>query len=282
MMGRRRAAAAAAAVALIGGLVALGAAWLAGGTLAQPVNRPVSMPPGFEPVIANGTHGSLLRVPGATRCALLMHGVRADRRVMAGRAGFLRESGLTSLTVDLQAHGETPGDMITFGHREARDARNGVAYLRGRQGCRSVVVIGQSLGGAAALLGEGPVAADAFVLESVYPTIEDAVANRLAMRFGSLGRLAAPLLYFQIQLRAGVGRDALRPQDAVRKLRVPVLIAGGTQDLQTPQEETRRLFDAVPGKKTLWLVEGAGHEDLYAFDPVQYRAQLGEFLQRVH
>lgn len=272
----------AAAAALIGGLVALGGVWVVGGTLAQPVNHPVSMPPGFEPVIANGTHGSLLRVPGATRCALLMHGVRADRRVMAGRAGFLRESGLTSLTVDLQAHGETPGEMITFGHREAADARNGVAYLRARQGCRSVVVIGQSLGGAAALLGEGPVAADAFVLESVYPTIEDAVANRLAMRFGSLGRLAAPLLYFQIPLRAGVGRDALRPLDAVRKLRVPVLVAGGAKDLQTPPDETRRLFDAAPGKKVLWLVEGAGHEDLYAFDPAQYRAKLGEFLQLVH
>jgi fermentation-respiration switch protein FrsA (DUF1100 family) len=279
MKGRWRAAAAA---VLIGGLAILGGIWVAGGTLAQPVNHPVSMPPGFEPVIANGTHGSLLRVPGATRCALLMHGVRADRRVMADRASFLRDSGLTSLAVDLQAHGETPGEMITFGHREAADARNGVAYLRAWLGCRSVVVIGQSLGGAAALLGEGPVAADAFVLESVYPTVEDAVANRLAMRFGSLGRLAAPLLHFQIPLRAGVGRDALRPLDAVRKLRVPVLVAGGTKDLQTPQAETRRLFDAAPGKKVLWLVEGAGHEDLYAFDPAQYRAKLGEFLQLVH
>ncbi|WP_374582473.1 alpha/beta hydrolase [Pseudoduganella sp.] len=264
----------AAAAALLVGLAGVAAL---GWSLARPVNAPVAMPPGFEPVIANGTHGSLLRTPGATQCALLMHGIRADRRAMAARAGFLREAGFTALAIDLQGHGETPGEMITFGHREARDASNGVAYLRS-QGCRMVLAIGQSLGGAAALLGDGPVAADAVVLESVYPTIEDAVANRLGMRFGAAGRLAAPLLYLQIPLRTGIGRNQLRPLDAVRKLRVPVLVAGGTRDQHTPPHETVRLFEAAPGPKELWLVEGAAHEDLYAFDPVQYRARLAAFL----
>lgn len=266
---------------VIGGGIALALAllWRIGTHLSQPVNHVVPVDDRhFTAVQAERTRGSLLRVPQATRCALLMHGVRADRSVMAPRALMLRDLGLTSLAIDLQGHGETGGEMITFGHREAQDARNGVEYLRG-QGCRKVLVIGQSLGGAAALLGDGPVAADAFVLESVYPTIEDAVANRLAMRFGVAGRLAAPLLYFQLPLRAGVGSAGLRPLDAVRKLRVPVLVAGGSRDLQTPPDETRRLFDAVPGRKTLWLVEGAAHQDLHAFDPAQYRARLTAFIE---
>lgn len=199
---------------------------------------------------------------------------------MAGRAVFLRDAGWTSLAIDLQAHGETPGEMITFGHREAKDARNGVAYLRA-QGCVAVVVIGQSLGGAAALLGDGPVAADGFVLESVYPAIEDAIANRLAMRFGGLGRVAAPLLYWQLPLRAGVGREELRPVQEIRKVQVPVLVAGGVQDSQTPPEETRRLFEAVGGAKTLWLVDGAVHEDLYNFNPAEYRLRLLRFLATI-
>lgn len=258
---------------------ALASLWAVGWALAKPVNHPVSMPatPEFVPVTINGTRGSLSPAPGATRCALLMHGIRGDRSEMAGRAGFLHDAGVTSLTIDLQAHGETPGEIITFGFRESRDARNGIGYLR-QQGCRTVVAIGQSMGGAAALLGDGPVAADGIVLESVYPTIEDAVANRLAMRFGFLGRMAAPLLYMQIPLRTGVGRDELRPVDAIRKVRVPVLVAGGSRDLQTPQEETQRMFDAAQGDKVLWLVDGAAHEDLYAYDPVQYKARVLAFL----
>lgn len=265
--------------ALAGCIVAgLAAVWRTGTQLAQPANRPVRMAgAGFESIQSGRTRGSLLRAAGATRCALLMHGIRADRRAMAPRALMLRDLGLTSLAIDLQAHGETPGAMITFGHREAQDASNGVAYLRGL-GCRKVLVIGQSLGGAAALLGDGPVAADAFVLESVYPTIEDAVANRLAIRFGAAGRLAAPLLYLQILVRTGAASAQLRPIDAVGRLRAPLLVAGGTLDRQTPPGETRRLFEAAPGPKTLWLVDGAAHQDLHAYDPVQYRARLAAFI----
>lgn len=275
MSRRRELIAFAIAVGVIASLAAVG--W----ALAKPVNHPVAMPEadGFIPVAAHGTHGSLLRAPGATRCVLLMHGIRGDRHAMAARAHFLHEAAITSLTIDLQAHGETPGEMITFGYRESRDARNGVEYLRG-QGCGTVVAVGQSLGGAAALLGDGPVAVDGIVLESVYPTIEDAVANRLAMRFGFLGRMAAPALYLQIPLRSGIARDELRPVNAMRKLHVPVLVAGGTRDLQTPPEETRRMFDAAPGNKQLWLVDGAAHEDLYAYDAVQYKARLLAFLDQ--
>ncbi len=267
------------ALALLVTAGSLAGLWSVGWALSKPVNHAVAMPAdlGFEPVLAGSTHGSLLRAPGAKRCVLLMHGIRGDRRAMAGRAAFLRDAGWTSLAIDLQAHGETAGEMITFGHREANDAGNGVAYLR-THGCGTVVAIGQSLGGAAALLGSGPVAVDGFVLESVYPTIEDAVANRLAMHFGGVGRLAAPLLYWQLPLRTGVAREDLRPVQAIRKVQVPVLVAGGTRDTQTPSEETRRLFEAAGGAKTLWLVEGAIHEDLYAFNPAEYRLRLLRFL----
>lgn len=98
------------------------------------------------------------------------------------------------------------------------------------------------------------------------------------MRFGGVGRLAAPLLYWQLPLRTGVAREDLRPVQAIRQVQVPVLVAGGTRDTQTPSEETRRLFEAAGGAKTLWLVEGAIHEDLYAFNPAEYRVRLLRFL----
>jgi len=51
---------------------------------------------------------------------LLLHGVRADRREMLGRARFLNRLGYGILLIDLPAHGESPDDHITFGAREAR------------------------------------------------------------------------------------------------------------------------------------------------------------------
>lgn len=263
-------------------VLALAALIHLGSQLAQHSNRPVRMQGApFEEVQFQGTHGSLLKAAGNERCALLMHPIRGDRRAMAARAIFLREAGITALAIDLHAHGETPGAYTTFGWRESDDARNGLAYLRTVQRCRQVVAIGHSLGGVAALVGQGPIAADAFVLEEVFPTLEEAVANRLAMRFGQAGRWAAPLIYWQLPLRTGIALEQVRPIDAIRRLKAPVLVAGGMLDQHTPPHETRRMFDAAPGDKTLWLVEGAAHQDLHAYDPAQYQARLLQFLDKL-
>lgn len=239
------------------------------------------MPAEFETVVYNGTHGSILRAENSTTCALLIHGVRANRTRMIGRAEFLHEIGITSLLIDLQAHGETPGEEITFGLKESVDAANGVAYLRSTEACQKVVAIGQSLGGASALLGKGPIDVDALVLESVYPTIEEAVEDRLEMRFGKIGRLAAPLLYWQIPLRIDASLDEFHPIEAIKKVTSPVFIIGGTDDMSTKVDETRRLFESANSDKDLWLVNGAAHEDIFIFDPNAYKEKLTNFLNKV-
>lgn len=174
-------------------IISLALVWAAGGYLSKSVNQTVNMPDDFETVIFNRTHGSFLKSETNRVCALLMHGVRSNRESMIGRAFFLKEMGIPSLLIDLQAHGETPGEEITFGIRESVDAANGVQFLKTAKQCGQVVAIGQSLGGASALLGNGPIQVDALVLESVYPTIEEAVQDRLEMR---LGRLVYLLLLF--------------------------------------------------------------------------------------
>jgi uncharacterized protein len=251
----------------------------AGFYLSRPANCKINMPEGFKPVAYNGTHGSLLNAGTNKVCALLMHGVRSNRSSMIDRSLFLRENSITSLLIDLQAHGETPGDLITFGIRESRDAENGVKFLRQVEKCNKIVAVGQSLGGASALLGNGPIDADAFVLESVYPTIEEAIEDRLEIRLGAVGRCLAPLLYWQIPLRIDSSLSELRPIDALEQVKVPVFIIGGTLDYHTKVEETKRMYEAVHFKKLLWVVDGASHEDIFAFDRVGYKNKILAFIR---
>lgn len=102
----------------------------------------------------------------------------------------------------------------------------------------------------------------------------------LRHRLGRLGRLGTPLLTLQIPLRLGIGRDALRPVEAVKRARGPVLVLGGAADELTPVEETRPLFEAAPEPKELWLVEGAGHADLHRFAGARYEEKVGSFLEK--
>jgi fermentation-respiration switch protein FrsA (DUF1100 family) len=263
--------------------VSLAMVWWVGGALSAPANRPIMAPPAdlsVKPVEFGGVKGWFVSAGSNLSCVALMHGVHSDRTAMIGRALFLKKAGYSSLLFDFQAHGETPGKNITFGFREAANARAAVEYLKRVAGCPKIAVIGQSLGGAASLLGEAPVAADALILESVYPTIEDAVADRLAIRLGTVGRWMTPLLTVQIPLRLDVSLANLRPIEAIRHVKAPLLIVAGDQDEHTLVEETRKLFESAPKPKDLWIIEGAKHVDLYQYSGREYENRVLAFLSR--
>ncbi len=273
-------------VAVVLAALAVGVVWIAGGALASPLRANCGRPPADLPCetvnIASGS-GATLRgwfVAGKPGCGavVLMHGVRVNRLAMLGRARFLHRQGYSVLLCDFQSHGESSGERITFGHLESRDAQAEVAYVRRRLPQEKVAALGVSLGGAAALLATPPLQVDALVLESVYPTIDEAISNRLAMRLSPLARLATPLLTLQLRPRIGVSADQLRPIDRIAHVTVPKLIISGTADRQTPITETERLFQGAAAPKELWRVEGAQHQDLHAFATAEYERRIAGFL----
>ncbi len=209
---------------------------------------------------------------------LLLHGVRADRRQMQARSLFLNRLGYTVLLVDLPASGESLGERITFGAREADGVRVALAWLRHNLPGEKIGVIGASLGAASVVLSKPGKQVDALVVEAMYPTIEEAVQNRLAMRLGAPGRWLAPLLLMQLPWRTGVTVDQLRPIDAMAALTCPVFVIGGAQDLHTPPDETRRIFAAAHEPKQFWLVDGAAHVDLHTFARREYEQRVAAFL----
>jgi uncharacterized protein len=210
---------------------------------------------------------------------LLLHGVRSSRLQMIDRARFLKAAGYSVLLIDLPAHGESPGKRITFGAREGDGVHAAFDYLRRELPNEPIAVIGVSLGAASLVLSRPTPPPDAVILESMYPTITDAVAARLAIRLGYAGRSLAPLLIWQLPLRIGVTANELRPIDAIASLGAPVLIAAGTEDKHTTLTETRRIYSAAREPKELWAVQGAAHVDLHRFSPSDYEARVSEFLK---
>ena len=180
--------------------------------------------------------------------------------------------------IDLQAHGETKGENITFGYEESKSAKTAVRYLRQKENCQKIASLGQSLGGAASLLGNSPLNVDAFIIESVYSKIETAVFNRLDMRFGMLANILAPMVYQQIPLRLGIPLDELQPIEAISKVHAPILIVAGSKDKHTTLSESRNMYSKAPNPKEILVLEGAKHVDFYQFSPEKYRSKIVDFL----
>lgn len=256
------------------------------GTPAAAAVRTLPAPADTRDVRIPGNEGRGLRgwfgrgAPGGG-AVLLLHGVGADRTVMRERIRFLHARGFAVLAPDFRAHGASGGGPVTYGRRESDDARAALAWLRAAVPGERVGVLGISMGGAAALLGDSALAVDAMVLESVYPTITDAVRDRLRAWLGPLGApatLLTPLATRVLGARAGVTAAQLRPIDHIGAVRAPLLLLSGTRDPYTPIAEARALFAHATAPREMWEVAGATHEDLYAFDPPAYEQRVGRFL----
>lgn len=271
--------------------ILLGASGLAfsywvGGQLVAPRPTVIGPPPAdlhAVPVVIAGKprpiHGWWISGDTDKGSALLLHGIRANRTAMVGRARLLAKHGYSVLLVDLQAHGESSGEAITLGLRESAGVQSAREWIRSRRPSKPIAAIGVSLGGASILLGPSPSGFDAVVLEAVYPDAQRALRNRMAMRFGYAAPLLSRLLEVQIKPRLGISMDKLRPIDHIAAIGAPVMVIAGGRDQHTTPAESAALFARAKDPKEYWLLAQAAHQDFQHLDPAGYEARVMGFLQ---
>ena len=236
--------------------------------------KPVQFPADAEfPV-----HGWLVYGEPDKGVVLLVHSIRSNRLEMLSRARFLNERGYSVLLIDLQAHGESPGKRITFGARESESVDAAVAFLRETFPREKIGAIGVSLGAAAIVLAKHAIKLDAVILESLHPTVEEAVENRLKLHFGEHGSALLPLILFQFSFYLDIPIGELSPITEIDNLNIPLLLISGTNDAHTTLPETERLFAAAREPKEIWIIPGAGHFNMHSYAGRTYEDRTLAFL----
>ncbi|MCX7185341.1 MAG: alpha/beta fold hydrolase [Nitrosospira sp.] len=228
----------------------------------------------------SSVHGWLARGVRGGGAVLLVHSIRSNRLEMLSRARFLNKQGYGILLIDLQAHGETPGKRITFGLRESEDVAAAVTFLRKTFPSERLAVIGVSLGAAAIVLAKHELRLDAVVLESLHPTIEEAIENRLRLHLGEYGPVLLPLVLAQLAFYLDVSIAELDPITRIGDLNAPLLLIAGSADEHTKVPETERLFAAARQPKDIWIVPGAGHFNMHSYAGREYEERVSFFLDQ--
>jgi uncharacterized protein len=186
---------------------------------------------------------------------IYLHGSADNRTSGSGVIERFGKRGFDVIAYDSRGHGESAGDVCTYGFFEKRD------LYRVLDGVNPgpIVLVGTSLGAAVALQ---EAAEDRRVTAVVAAeTFSDlrSVATERAPWFFTPGLIARAFRIAEQQGHFEI--DAVSPVAAASRLKIPVLLVHGAADIDTPPDHSRRVLYALSGPKRLILVPGARHNE---------------------
>jgi hypothetical protein len=225
------------------------------------------------------------------RAVILLHGIGDSRGGVAGYGQTFLQNGYRVLLPDSRAHGESGGDLATYGLRESDDIHHWVSLLYDR-GASCVYGLGDSMG--AALVLESLRAEPRFcavVADSGFSTFRSVAYDREGYfvglgRFGlervfgrTIGLLPAEVGIRYAKSRYGVDLDQASPKDALRTSNVPVLLIHGDADINILPDHSRVLAEAS-SQAQLWIVPGVGHCGAAGRFPQEFWSRVLAFYQQ--
>jgi pimeloyl-ACP methyl ester carboxylesterase len=212
--------------------------------------------------------------------SVLVHGWTGDSSTMLFLAAPLLDAGLPVLVFDVRSHGRSDGAPAVTVRHFRDDLMATLETLREiRPGCR-IVVIGHSLGGAAAILARSRGAEfDGLALIAAPADLFAVTAGFFSDR-GLPGQFLVRLFHPSWRLRAGESFRDLDPEARAGELAsdsIPVTIVQGGRDTRVPPDHADRLGHAA-GVPVLTVAEAA-HRDVLTHPDTH--AELIRFLRTV-
>ncbi len=216
---------------------------------------------------------------------IIFHGYRsAALRDASGGAPFSFAKGYSVLLPDQRAHGLSEGRTITFGVKERRDCLEWVKYIINRQGRDvRILIMGVSMGAATVLM-----ASDLQLPENVKGIAADCpfsspeeIILKVASGMGLPAGILKPFIRMSAAVCAGFRLNESTAENAVKDVKIPVLMIHGDDDRFVPCEMSRKIRDANPEMCTLVEVEGAGHGIAYYVNREKYENALTSMCEKV-
>lgn len=214
-------------------------------------------------------------------CIITLHGIGDSRTGTTGLARLFTENHYKVLMPDSRGHGESGGEIVTYGLLEAEDVYRWVDWLIGSGHPRNIFGMGESLG-AAILLQSLSVETRfrAVVAEGPFANFEDVAVYRVAQRLPFDSRLAHPLAVAMVwsrfaygKLKYGVDFRTASPEAVVGGTSTPVLLIHGLDDTNIPPAHSR-MIASRNRSIAVWFVPGARHTSAFQAAPEQFRHRV--------
>jgi uncharacterized protein len=215
---------------------------------------------------------------------ILLHGITDNREGVAGYGKLFLDHGYAVLLPDARGHGESGGDLATYGVKESDDIHRWVDWLYARDLSADHCVYGFGESYGAALMLQSLAVEQrycAVVVESPFSTAREMSYERVSAPlhlrpwFGrTICRPIIAAAVFYTRWRYGIDLLQPSPLDAVAHSTVPVLLIHGARDHNISPRHSLILAKAAPDHVQVWLVPNAGHTMAWAAARQEFESRL--------
>lgn len=194
--------------------------------------------------------------------------------------------GYNCLTIDARAHGLSDGHFNSLGHHEAKDLVLWAKFLHDECGVEEVILhgvcIGSSVAAQAIVREDCPDYVTKIVGEGMYTRFYDTYLTHLKDQ-GHKPFPAGILTMIDLMICTGANPFREGPQDALPRLKKPVLMLHSREDIYSLPEKAEDLYEAISGvpKRIVWFDHGA-HSKIRVLseeNQIKYDQAIKEFLE---
>lgn len=238
--------------------------------------------------VANSGADSSVSESKSRDWALLFHGVADNRVGDLGVADFLLRAGYGVVMMDSRAHGESEGDLATYGWKEREDVRAIVAALEDKVHPQCIFAFGVSMGGGIALQAAAvEPRISAVTAEAPFTSFREASYDYAGFhRSPWLGRILFRTVveagFLATKKMAGFYPSDISPEKSVAQRPFPILLISDGDDVVLPLRHQQAIFAAAKGPKELWVVPRAIHASAMGVTPEEYERRVLSFFAKAH
>jgi alpha-beta hydrolase superfamily lysophospholipase len=217
---------------------------------------------------------------------LVYHGLSDNRTGCLGHAEFLLRHGYGVVMMDSRAHGDSGGDLATYGWKERYDTVTITDALYATEKVHHLYALGVSYGAAIAVQSAAiEPRIEAVSAEDTFSNMREVSYDYAGVHAGSwlgksLFRPGSMMAMHSVEKEGGFKPEDVSPEKAVAARPFPILLICGTRDFTIPCRHSERIYKSAAGPKELWVVHGAGHAAALGQAPAEYEKRVISFFEK--